>query len=380
MRCTVENIAKQIGYSVATVSRVLNNSAAVSPQARSAVLEAIQKSGGVPRVLGRRNRRRQPVVAEPKATASSLVEILVIRRGPMELVEARADGAFQIGPLGSLTVDRLFSPANRFANSFYRHIVDGAVDELRRFNRRAVLQAADSLVGQRLLNEINDASNTGLILIGDYGDDVEPFLAKCRCPVVSLVTWDHAGWPDYVGIDNLQGISQAFDHLRALGHTRIGYIAGTPHSAVFRQRHAAYRFKLAEAGLPWRAEHVAEGSNSIGVIEAQVEVMLRQSDHPTAVMCSYDGAALAVHRAAGRLGISVPHQLSVVGFDDEEIAQLFTPPLTTVRVPTHEMGRRAVQMLLMRPEHHTNDRGEGCSLRVMPSLIVRESTAVPYSG
>lgn len=376
MRCTAEDIAKQVGYSIATVSRVLNNSAAVSAEARSAVLDAIKKSGAVPRVLGRRSRRRKMSPAEKKQT-SGLVEILVVRRFPMELVEAGEGGAFTIGPIGSLTVDRLFSPANRFANSYYRHIVDGAVDELKRFGHRAVLQATDSLSGASLLNEVNDATNNGLLLLGDYGDDVKPFLAKCRCPVVSLITWEHAGWPDYVGIDNLQGIGMAFDHLRSLGHTKIGYVAGSLQSGVMRQRHTAYRFKLAEAGLPQRPQFVHEGSNHIGTIQAGVEQMLTLPDRPTAILCCYDGATLGVQAAARKLGLSIPHDLSVVGFDDEDIGQLFTPPLTTVRVPTHEMGRRAVQLLMMRSQYYAGDRSEGCSVRVMPSLVVRESTAAP---
>ena len=89
-----------------------------------------------------------------------------------------------------------------------------------------------------------------------------------------------------------------------------------------------------------------------------------------------DGAAVAVKRAADRLGLSIPRDLSVVGFDDEEIAQLFSPALTTVRVPTQLMGRQAVQLMMLR-QRRAIERGEGCGLRVTPSLIVRESTSVP---
>ena len=71
--------------------------------------------------------------------------------------------------------------------------------------------------------------------------------------------------------------------------------------------------------------------------------------------------------------------LSVVGFDDEDIAELFTPALTTIRVPTFLMGRQAVHLMLMRQQMGRIEPGEGCSLRVNPSLIVRQSTAAPPS-
>src|SRR5690606_18264238 len=105
--------------------------------------------------------------------------------------------------------------------------------------------------------------------------------------------------------------------------------------------------------------------------------VLQQPDRPTAMMCCYDGAAVAVCRAADQLGLAVPQDLSVCGFDDEDIAELVSPPLTTVRVPTHEMGRRAVQLLMMRRDAYGAQQEDGCTVRVTPQLIVRASTAVP---
>ena len=373
MKLTGEAIAKQAGCSVSTVSRVLNNSASVSLKTRQAVLEAMRASGSVPKVLGRRAKRQQQAASVP---ASGMVEILMVRRSAMEALVVE-NGKLLVGPIGSLTLDRFFSPEGRYANSYFRHIVDGAIDELNRFKHRGVLNVTPALDHPQLLDNVNAPSNRGLLLLGDYGDDVQAFVEQCRCPVVTLMTWDHAGAPDYVGIDNVRGISLAFDHLYQLGHRKIGYVAGSNQSAVFRERLLAYRMKLAGCDLPYRADWVVDGTSYIGTIEAGVQAILHQEDRPTAFLCCYDGAAVAVKHAGERVGLKVPKDLSVVGFDDEDIVELFDPPLTTVHVPTHEMGRRAVQLLMMRQQAYGGATADGCHVRVTPTLKVRESTAKP---
>lgn len=374
-RSTGEAIAKKAGCSISTVSRVLNNSASVSPNTRQAVLEAVRSCGSVPKVLGRRARRKK--VADNAATpVSGMVEILMVRRSPMETVTVEGDRIL-VGSVGSLPLDRFFSPEGRYNNSFYRRIVDGAVDELNRFKHRGVLNVAPSLADPQLLANVNADANRGLILLGDYGDDIHAFLRKVRCPVVSLVTWPHTAWPDYVGIDNVAGISTVFDHLFEAGHRKIGYVAGNEASGVFRERLVAFQMKMAAAGLPFRSDWVVTGTSHIGLMEPDIVRVLQQPDRPTAMMCCYDGAAVAVCRAAARLGLAVPQDLSVCGFDDEDIAELVSPPLTTVRVPTHEMGRRAVQLLMMRREAYGAAREDACTVRVRPQLVVRASTAAP---
>jgi len=372
MALTAEQIAKQAGVSVATVSRVLNNSGRVSDDARQAVLEAIRASGAMPRLRGKRTGRR----LKERAGAGGVVEIVLVRSMPMEMLEVRS-GEYDVGAVGSLTIDRFFAPNSRYANSYYRRLVEGAVEELKRYGLRPHLRITNTLIGQQLAAQINAPAVKGLIILGDYDANTEPFLASVRCPVVALTTWEHQGWPDYVGIRNGRGIRLGFEHLRSLGHSKIGYVAGTQISAVFRERFAAYRKLMAEAGLPYRAEWVAEGSNHIGEMYNQMLPILRLKDRPTAMLCSYDGAALAVHQAAERLGLSIPRQLSVVGFDDDEVGQLCQPPLTTVRVPAQLMGRRAVQLLVLRKEGYEDDRSDGFSVRVMPELVVRHTTAAP---
>lgn len=371
MKLTAREIAKRVGMSNATVSRVLHKSPNVSAATREAVMAVVRENGQMPHLLAPRVSRRSKEGQLP-----GMVRILQVSRYSIPRLAEPAE-APSPGPHGHLPGSMFFSQPARLATSFPRHIIDGILEELRHVNLRGVVQLTESLRSSHLLREINDESNLGVLLLGVYGDDVQPFLEKCRRPVVTLMTWDHDGRPDYVGIDNVRGIRLGFEHLFALGHRRIGYVAGElPVSVVFQERLMAYRMLLMQKDMPYRPEWVVKGSCEIDRIERDVAALLRAPDCPTAMLCCFDGAALAVRRAAGSLGLQVPQQLSVVGFDDEDIAQLFIPPLTTVRVPTVLMGQMAVQMMMMRMNRPSR-MGEGCSVRVTPTLVVRQSTAAP---
>ena len=370
---TAEQIAKKVGVSNATVSRVLNNSQSVRPETREVVLAAIRDSGQMPRLMGRRSRNAK---AKPVVPVPGLAKILMVSRFPIDKIKESDAG--RGSEFDRLSPDKFFATPARLATSFSRHIIDGIIEELPRFGQRAVVQVVDNLTARSVVSEVNQDDNRGLFLLGIYDKDVDKFLPKVRCPIVTFMSWEHHGWPDYVGIDNYAGIRASFDHLRQLGHTRIGYVAGQlEYSLVFRERLAAYKTRLADAGLPYRPDWVVEGSCKLDAMEEDVFRVLSSPDRPTAMMCCFDGGAVSVKRAADRLGLRIPEDLSVVGFDDEDIAHLFTPPLTTVRVPTFQMGRQAVHLMMLRQQMGGIKPGEGCSMRLTPTLIVRNSTSRP---
>jgi DNA-binding LacI/PurR family transcriptional regulator len=321
--------------------------------------------------------RRTKVTKEKAAPQTpGLVHIVMVSRFPIDKI--KETDAARGSEMDRLQPDKFFSTSARLATSFSRHIIDGIIEELQRFGLRAVIQVVNELTSRELVSEVNQEANRGLFLLGIYANDVDKFLPKCRCPVVSFMSTESHGWPDYVGIDNYAGIGMSFEHLRQLGHKKIGYMAGQlEFSVVFRERLAAYKTRLADAGLAYRPDWVVEGSCKQDAMEASIFKVLEQPDRPTAIMCCFDGAAVAVKRAADRLGLQIPQDLSVIGYDDEDIAQLFTPPLTTIRVPTVLMGRQAVQLMVMRQQTGPVKPGEACSLRVTPTLIVRQSTAAP---
>jgi len=368
MANTVAAISRLVGCSPATVSRAMNNSGSVSPGVRAAVLRAMRESNYVPKSV---KRRSQGAMMRP--TKGDLVEIILHRHTPTEEITLGTDG-IEVGPLH--TFQDSFSKPRRVATSFYRRMIDGAVEELSRWSLRGVLQLNSDLSSQLLQREVDLPDRCGVLLFGEYSSDLSQFVACCHRPLV-LVDILHDGWPDSVVTDNVFGVSAAFDHLYSLGHRRIGFAGKLDDVLAFAERFTGFRMKMAEAGLAINPAWVHEGPNHIEMTGNAVQQILSQEPRPTAFMCSNDCAALGVLRAANNLGIKVPESLSVVGFDDEESASLVTPPLTTVRVPVEQMGRQAVRQLMLQMNLIDGPAARGCRVRMIPDLVVRQSTAAP---
>lgn len=177
----------------------------------------------------------------------------------------------------------------------------------------------------------------------------------------------------FVGATNFRGGHAAVRHLLALGHRRIALISGPDH-LFCTARKAGYRAALAEAGItaepelqPWAPLTFEDG-------HAAARELLSLADRPTAVFAVTDLRARGVYQAARELGLSIPRDLSVVGFDDLPVAPLLAPPLTTVRQPLKEMAATATELAL------ALGRGEQApqvGLEIATTLTVRESTAPP---
>src|SRR4029078_6241719 len=130
-----------------------------------------------------------------------------------------------------------------------------------------------------------------------------------------------------VTFDNLDGISKAFDHLYALGHRRIGCVAGPQEIVASRERCTAFCYKMAEKNLPVNAAWLYAGEQHIAPTQ-QWALKVLEKNRPTAFICANDWMAIGVMKAAQQLGVSVPDELSVVGFDDVDAASFITPSLT----------------------------------------------------
>ena len=202
----------------------------------------------------------------------------------------------------------------------------------------------------------------GVILV--TSELTAPQLKQLRGEGIPLVVVDPVNLPDAdlpsVGTTNWAGGLAATDHLIQLGHERIGAIAGPPDYLCNRAR------------LPFREEYVRHGDfqHEGGFIRGRE--LLSLPERPTAVFAGNDQQALGVYEAARQLGLRVPQDLSIVGFDDLPVARWVSPPLTTVRQPLAEMGRTAAAMLgdLIEDRSLTTRRVE-----LSTELVVRESTA-----
>jgi LacI family transcriptional regulator len=167
------------------------------------------------------------------------------------------------------------------------------------------------------------------------------------------------------------GAKQATEHLLALGHRRIGAIAGMQGWYATEERLAGFRAALSAAGILLDPELVVYSDWRIPRGTAAARELLSLPDPPTAIFGFNDNVAIGALHAARKRGLSVPDDLSVVGFDDTELAVIVTPQLTSVRQPLAEMGRMGVSLLIRILE---GQRVDALRVELATKLVVREST------
>jgi LacI family transcriptional regulator len=178
-----------------------------------------------------------------------------------------------------------------------------------------------------------------------------------------------------ISIDYLHGIRQAVQHLAALRHEKIAFITGPTRlkSAIARKR--AFIQSMREIGLKSREEWIVEGDHTLEGGMAAFAHLLDCSTRPTAVMCSNDMTAIGVMRKSHEAGISIPSDLSVVGFDDIHLAQFVIPPLTTVQMSQAELARLAFNALMADVEREA-PAPNGSEYVLKTNLVLRESTSL----
>ena len=332
---TIADVAARAGVGVATVSRVFNGRANVADPTRERVLAAIRELNYRPSSVARNLSLRRTFVigvVVPFFTNPSAVERL---RGIVSGLEA--------SPYDLALFD-----------------VESPDRQRRAFDTFGRGDRAD-----------------GLIVVSLVPPDVElVHLEAAHIPCV-LVDAPHPVLPSVLS-DDVAGGKLATRHLLELGHRRIAFIGDKPpdrfrfHSS--RDRTKGYVQMLKHTGLPVRPEYVREGTQSRQVAQSIGEELLRLPEPPTAIFAASDTQALGVLEAARALGVSVPDELSVIGFDDVEAASY--AGLTTVRQPLFESGRRGVELLL---HALAGESLVGRSEKLPLDLVVRRTTAPPGS-
>jgi LacI family transcriptional regulator len=177
-----------------------------------------------------------------------------------------------------------------------------------------------------------------------------------------------------VGSTNFIGGSQATDHLIDLGHRRIGVAAGPSGSPVARERLHGFRSALEAAELPCDESLIVHGDFEYPAGVRMGTALLSRSEPPTAIIAGCDATALGILESARRLGVRVPQDLSVVGYDDTPAALSSAPPLTTVRQPMSSVGRVALRNLFLQ---NAGEAPASHHIQLATTLVVRDSTAPP---
>jgi DNA-binding LacI/PurR family transcriptional regulator len=183
-----------------------------------------------------------------------------------------------------------------------------------------------------------------------------------------------AGVGPSVTVDDARGARTGVEHLLALGHRRIGYIAGPAYADVARRRLEGVRAALREAGLRLGPGLLVHGALAEDAGFGAMETLLGARRPPTAVAIWSPTAAVGALAAAKRRGLRVPEDVSIVAFQDIPLASFLDPPLATVRMPVREMADRAVEILLALVNGQAR---ESVVVRSRPELVERGSTAPP---
>ncbi len=331
VKVTIADIAKRADVSKTTVSRVLNNKPDVDSATRKLILGIIEETGFV-----------------PQASAIKLA------KGKTHMIGLLVPSL--TNPY-SLTV--IQGVAEAIAETEYElllYTTSLAEKNQERFMQKLTHNLADGLV----------------VLLPRNFEDYVNVLPKTHFPVVLI---DHRGvGPEYPSITaaNRAGAFEAAKYLISLGHRRIGFITGLMDFGCSRDRLDGYRGALCEAGIEFDPPLVRNGDFSRQSGYACSMELLKAQDRPSAIFCSNDEMAFGAIAAAGALGLRIPEDLSVVGFDDLPNAAFSVPALTTVRQPLYEMGRIAADSLLRQIDGEAPHEGE---IVLETSLILRDSCA-----
>lgn len=229
---------------------------------------------------------------------------------------------------------------------------------------------------QELLRYGDGRSDAFILLYPSCDSPLIKHLHALGMPVVTLGCRPNEPGVRWVDSENAEGIRAAVAHLADLGHRRIAYLTGPEGEDTVRARVTAFREALAERGLSIREDWIVPYTWDTTVTGAQLERFMADATPPTALLTWYDFAAGDVYQAAQRIGLRIPDDLSVVGFDDTRTAAILTPSLTTVRQDPFKMGRVAVDLVLAALSEERAEP-ELQSVVCPVELVVRQSTAPP---
>jgi LacI family transcriptional regulator len=329
-RTTIRDVARHAGVSVATVSKVLNNRYGVAASTYAHVQQVIAELGYEASLVAQSLRNHR----------TNVVGILVADLEPFstELLKGAADAIRGTG----------------FELVIYS--AGGRTDDHEGWERRYLSRLSGTLIDGAVLV-------TPTIVEVDYGAPfvaVDPHTGTSQMPTIDA--------------DNLRGAHLATEHLIELGHRRIAMLTGRHDLQSSLLREQGYRQAMGKAGLDIDEGLVQPGEYHFDPSRDSARQMLSLPEPPTAIFAANDISAIATMTAAAELGVRVPEDLSVVGFDNIPESALSTPALTTVEQPIRLMGQRAVEMLI---ELIRGQTLEEIHLTLDTRLVVRASTAAP---
>jgi LacI family transcriptional regulator len=328
----MHSVARRANVSIATVSRTINGIPSVSPKLAKRVWDAIQEIGYFPNTQAR------------------------------ALVSGRS------GILGLIVSD--------ISNPFFPELIQG-FEDIAVENGYEILVSSTNYDASRMelcIRRMLQRNAEGVAVM-TFGVE-QPILNSLYERNVPLVFVDVG--PDRPGISTLNvdyhhGIRQGVQHLAALGHRQIAFVSGPEDLCSAQARTSAFKRSLAECGIDLHEEWLVTGDHTLEGGSRAMEQILACDRRPTAVVCSNDMTALGVMHRIYAVGLRVPQDFSVIGFDDILMARVMIPPLTSIQMSRLELARAAVTAL------HASVEGTAIKREypITTRLVVRESTGFP---
>lgn len=325
---TIQEVAKEARVSVATVSRYLNNPEIVATKTRARVEASIKKLNYEPSMLGRNLRKLE----------SKLLIVLI--------------------------------PG--ISNPFYTEIIDGIEDTAIEQGYNILLCQTDSDPKREdeYFNLIKNQLAAGIITMDPTVNREKILDISNRFPLIQCSEYDEAGLISYVSIDNKEAAYQGVKYLIEQGHQKIGLINSDEKFLYARERKAGYLKAMSESNLPIDTQWLYTAENlEFDSGRYAMRAMLELNEMPSAIFVVADILAIGLMNEAQKMGINIPDDLSVLGFDNVSFSKMFNPRLSTIGQPMYEMGVKAASMLI--------DKIQGKAIEstiLNHELVVREST------
>lgn len=334
----VKDVARIAGVSTATVSRVLNDPDKVSEATRAAVLEAVKQTGY------RVNQAARNLRTNTTRTILALVPNL--------------------------------------ANPFFSNILSGLEREFATANYNLLVtdSAGGKLSALDIGRLIAAGQADGLIILDGNSSraDIEQVQDEYpECPLVYACEWVEGFAGPSVRADNEGGIRLLADHLWDHGHRCFGHVTGPADNILSRYRRHAFETRLQELGGTVKDNWIIPGDFSIASGSAAAEKILQMTDQPTAWICASDTMAFGMISTFTRAGLDVPGDVSVTGFDNIEMTEVFNPPLTTIHQHRNKMGQQAARCMLDRLANRPAAETQGV---VMPVYLIARGSSGPVRG
>ncbi|MFC5470468.1 LacI family DNA-binding transcriptional regulator [Cohnella suwonensis] len=331
MATNIRDVAKAAGVSVATVSKVLNGYTTVNANTKEKVLALVKEMQFRPNQAARALVGRRSMTIGIFLTTGLAHPFFTKILGGME--QALKDKGYDLIYLAQLSRNKEYS--------FVRHCQSRNVE--------------------------------GVVVFGFQHDDMDfGELMESGIPTLFIDLDMQQGRAGFISSDNEEAIGKAVAYVAGLNHRKIAFLSGMRHSYTGRLRLDGYRAGLKKAGIPYRDDYVVDGDFTKEEGYRLMKELLANPDRPTAVVCGSDLEAIGAIEAIREAGLSVPEDISVVGFDDIEIAAHVSPPLTTVRQDMATIGRRAIELV----DGLINDGTMPPPAEIVPTtLVVRESCA-----